>query len=73
MSIDNLEKLNYSLPLVSSEVVGIPTNGDNVNTTYHTQVVLKRPRTEDYPDIGIYSSNKLSNYICSDLEVIQEV
>ncbi|GFY76137.1 uncharacterized protein TNIN_154851 [Trichonephila inaurata madagascariensis] len=66
MSIDNLEKLNYSLPLVSSDVVGVPTNGDNVNTTYHTQSSLKRPRTEDYPDIGIYSSNKLSNYICSE-------
>ncbi|PRD29977.1 UNVERIFIED_CONTAM: hypothetical protein NCL1_27794 [Trichonephila clavipes] len=64
--ISKTKKLNYSLPLVSSDVVGVPTNGDNVNTTYHTQSSLKRPRTEDYPDIGIYSSNKLSNYICSE-------
>ncbi|GIZ02725.1 uncharacterized protein CEXT_805832 [Caerostris extrusa] len=66
MSIDNLEKLNYNIPLVSSDVVGVPTNGDNVNTAYHTQGSLKRPRTEDYSEIGMYSSNKLSNYICSD-------
>ncbi|XP_035208781.1 uncharacterized protein LOC118183374 isoform X2 [Stegodyphus dumicola] len=57
------DKLNYGLPLVSHEGVGVSTNGNN--TQYH-QGSLKRPRTEDYPEIGVYQSNKLSSYICTD-------
>lgn len=59
-----VDKLNYHIPLMSPESV-LSANGDNVSSPYQ-QGSLKRPRTEDYSDVGIYQTNKPSNYICTD-------
>lgn len=41
----------------------LSANGDNISPY---QGSLKRPRTDDYSDVGLYQSNKSSNYVCSD-------
>ncbi|XP_054714275.1 uncharacterized protein LOC129223919 [Uloborus diversus] len=66
MSLENLDKLNYGLPLMSPEnVVGVSTNGEKVDTAY-SQGSLKRPRTEEYSDVGVYSTGKMSQYMYSE-------
>ena len=58
-----LDKLNYNIPLMSPESV-LSSNGDNISA--YNQGSIKRPRTEDYSDVGLYHSSKPTNYICSE-------
>lgn len=59
-----LDKLNYNIPLMSPESV-LSSNGDNISSAYN-QGSIKRPRTEDYSDVGLYQSSKPTNYLCSE-------
>nr|XP_042908897.1 uncharacterized protein LOC107443204 isoform X2 [Parasteatoda tepidariorum] len=63
MSLENLEKYNYNLPVLTTDSE-VPTNGDNANSPYHQQTSFKRPRTEDY-SVGMYSTSKLTKNFLS--------
>lgn len=43
----------------------LSSNGDNIPTVYN-QGSIKRPRTEDYSDVGLYPSSKPTNYLCAE-------
>lgn len=43
----------------------LSSNGDNIPSVYN-QGSIKRPRTEDYSDVGLYPSSKPTNYLYSE-------
>ncbi|XP_023231833.1 uncharacterized protein LOC111631759 isoform X1 [Centruroides sculpturatus] len=60
------DKIQFGSPLTSSEGPGVPTNGEALTSSFGTQSNLKRRRTDEYEEMGMYPTNKLGNIIYSE-------